>query len=204
MSQLPFVFDDIRVTANEREFGALVLTPASPMVIDTRRRDRLKEMPPLNEVDRAILDRVRGRGDDTPMLIMRAADDSGKRLWSFDPSFTDDEVEETGAELVRSLMPLYRRFLASGITLFVHADWGERELSPMRRGVARLSENLDPDEDGAVRRLDEWLLRNMLLYSSLSFRHVTEVLLPEHMRLLERRQQRVRQLLEAVPPGAID
>lgn len=203
MPTLPFVFDDVTISAGDEQYGALVLTPAAPMVIDRRRRERLQSLPPLNDVDRAILRRVNGR-QDTPILIMRAADDDGTRLWSFDPSFTEVEVEETGVELVRSLMPLYRRFVASGIALFVHSDWGERELPPMRRGLARLSEQVDESADPAVRRLDEWVLRNMLLYSSLSFSHVTQSLIPGHMRLLERRRLRARQLLDDVPPAAID
>jgi len=101
-------------------------------------------------------------------------------------------------------MPMYRRLLGRGIVLFVHSDWGPRELGPIRRGLDLMAARLDDDERSAQPTLDSWITRNMLQYSSLSLRHVLDKLLPSHVALLWRRAERARRLVEAVPEGTLD
>jgi len=156
-------------------------------------------------VDRRILARVRKRSANTPIMIMRGIDDSGDALWRFDADFGDAELEQAGRIFVGSLLPLYRRLLAAGIVLFVHAHWGERETPPLRRGIAQLVSELKASpEDLAVHDLDHWILKNMLLFSSLSMLHVAQNLLPDHLSLLERREHRIHALLARVPAQALE
>jgi hypothetical protein len=92
-------------------------------------------------------------------------------------------------------MPMYRKLLEIGIVLFVHSDWGHREIGPIRRGLRSLAADASNSDDGNG-PIDEWIVRNKLLYSSLSLDHVVRKLLPAHLRLLERRQERARRLFE--------
>ena len=196
----PFEFAEVRVASASIEYGALVMTPRSRMVVDHAKRERLRgDHPELSAADRWIVERVRGYGGRCPILILRGADDDGERLWQFDPTFGDDELEEVGSLLSRALLPLYRRFLCAGVILFVHTEWGARETPPMRRGIARLAEEVSAaSTTAAMRDLDLWILKNMLLFSSLSTNHVIETLLPEHLRLVAHRQRQVSDVVARV------
>jgi hypothetical protein len=196
-AEAPFEFEEVRVSASGLQCGALVMAPRSRMLIDAARRDRLRGDPALSEADRTIVGRVRSRGDDVPILIMRGANDLGERLWEFDAAFSDDELEEVGRLLTRALLPLHRRFLCSGIILFVHTEWGVRETPPMRRAVASLAHELQASAPAntALRDLDLWILRNMLLFSSLSAKHVVQSLLPAHLRLVSHRKRQIADLV---------
>lgn len=197
-----FEFEEVRVSSASVECGALIMTPRARMVIDDAKRERLRGDPELNEADRWIIGRVRERGPDVPILIMRGADENGQRLWEFDPKYSEAELEDLGRLLCRALLPLYRRFLCSGIILFVHTEWGARETPPMRRGIARLAEELVDTRppNMHLRELDLWILRNMLLFSSLSTTHVIDTLLPAHLRLVGHRKRQVADLVARVRP----
>lgn len=197
-----FEFEELRVSSASFECGALVMTPRARMVIDDARRERLRGDPELNDADRWIIGRVSERGPDIPILIMRGADETGQRLWEFDAKYGEAELEDLGRLLARALLPLYRRFLCSGIILFVHTEWGARETPPMRRGIARLAGELleTPQPNAHLRDLDLWILRNMLLFSSLSTMHVIGTLLPAHLRLVAHRKRQVADLVARVRP----
>ena len=167
------------------------------MVVDADWRARLEDGPAkLGPVDRGILERVRAEGGNAPILILRAANESGQRLWSFAEEFEASELVDVASSLVSNLMLLYRELVRLGIVLFVHTDFGTRELMPMRRGVERLLDQIvGSDGPLGLRELDAWILRNMLLYSSLRFEHVTTQLLPAHLALLERRGARAAGLM---------
>ncbi len=202
--EFPFVFEQVRVSSTQRNCEALLMTPRTRTVFGEQRRAALRDTR-LSPVEQGILSRVATRPNNTPILILRGADDFGNRLWEFDPNFDDQQLEETGRAFSRSVMPLYRQLVAHGIVLFVHADWGNREIPPIRRGLAQLADDLGTTHsDPAVSALDEWVIRNVLLYSSLSLRHVIEKLLPEHLSLLARREARAARLVEALPRGILD
>ncbi|MCR9165184.1 MAG: hypothetical protein ACE37F_36890 [Nannocystaceae bacterium] len=196
---VPFDFDHVVVETEGFSCGVLVMTPQERTVLGEAQREHLRSVPPLSEVEQAILDRIAERPKETPILIIRGADDEGRSLWSFDASWNDEELEETGLVFSRAVMPFYRGLLDRGIVLFVHSDWGFREIGPIRRGLNALADQVSTSStDGAVAAIDEWIVRNMLLYSSLSLTHVVERLLPTHLRLLERRGDRVRRLFDRV------
>lgn len=205
-AEAPFDFEEVRVASAALECGALVMTPRSPMVIDAARRDRLRGDPALSDGDRLIIARVRDRSDDVSILIMRGADEAGARLWQFDTAFDEDELEDVSRLLIRALLPLHRRFLCSGIILFVHSEWGARETPPMRRAIARFANELQNHGQlgAAMRDLDLWILRNMLLFSSLTTRHVIESLLPDHLRLVSHRKRQVADLVARARPELED
>lgn len=147
---------------------------------------------------------VAARPDNTPILIIRGGTDEGGRLWSFDPSFDDAELEENGRIFSTSVMPMYRELLARGVVLLTHSDWGHSEIGPIRRGLDGLGKDLHlTGQHPALSAVDEWIIRNMLLYSSLSLRHVLDRLLPPHLGLLAHRQQGTKRMLDRLPPGAL-
>lgn len=198
-ADLPFDFDHVVVETEGFACGVLVMTPRRPTLLGPAQREHLRSVPPLSEVEQTILDRIAARPEETPILILRGADDEGRSLWSFDPSFDEQELEETGLVFSRAVMPFYRGLLDRGVVLFVHSDWGYREIGPIRRGLNALADQVGTSStNAAVAAIDEWIVRNMLLYSSLSLQHVLQRLLPTHLRLLERRGDRVRRLFDRV------
>ncbi len=197
----PFGFDHVVVASEGFSCGALVMTPRAPTVLGPAQREHLRSVPPLSEIEQSILDRIAARPEGTPILILRGADDDARRLWSFDPSFGEQDLEEAGLIFSRAVMQFYRGLLHRGVVLFVHSDWGSREIGPIRRGLDALADQVSTScTDGAAAAIDEWIVRNMLLYSSLSLQHVLQRLLPTHLRLLERRGDRVRRLFGRVGP----
>jgi hypothetical protein len=175
----------------------MVITPKARMVIDRARLDRVGKSSSLSPVEEWLVEEASRRGDGARVVLFRAANSQNERLWEFDRSFDDVELQEAGVIMTRALLPLHRALLASGVVLMVHTDWGRRESYAMRHGVHALTgEVTRPDyEGGASRRVDEWILRNMLMHVALSLHHVIERLLPAQMGLIERRWSRVIQLL---------
>lgn len=201
-ADLPFDFDHVTVETEGFSCGVLVMTPRRQTVLGAEQREHLRSAPPLSEVEQTILDRIAARPEGTPILILRGADDAGKSLWSFASSFDEQELEEAGLIFSRAVMPFYRGLLDRGIVLFVHSDWGFREIGPIRRGLNALADQVSTSSADASVAIDEWIVRNMLLYSSLSLQHVLQRLLPTHLRLLERRGDRVRRLFDRVESAA--
>lgn len=174
----------------------MVITPKVPMVIDRQRLDRVGRSSALSPVEEWLVDEARQHGEGARVLLFRAANASNRRVWEFDRSFSDTELREAGVVMTRALLPLHRALLASGVVLMVHTDWGRRESYAMRYGVhaltLELARSLAPN---ASRRVDEWILRNMLMHVALSLDHVIHKLLPEQIGLIERRWPRVLELL---------
>lgn len=203
-SELPFVFDHVQVSSQTQSCGVLVMTPREPTVFGAQRRAAVEGTSRISPVEQKILAAVEARPSNTPILILRGGIEDGTRLWSFDPDFDEEELEETGRVFSRSVMPLYREFLARGVVLFAHSDWGYREIGPIRRGLDALGKDLHlTGQHPAVSAVDEWIIRNMLLYSSLSLRHVLDKLLPPHLSLLARREQGTKRMLGRLPPGTL-
>lgn len=203
-SELPFVFDHVQVSSETHSCGVLIMTPRVPTVFGAKRRAAVEGTSRISSVERRILQAVEERPSNTPILILRGGTDDGTRLWSFDPSFDDEELEETGSVFSRAVVPLYREFLARGVVLHAHSDWGYREIGPIRRGLDALGRDLSlTGQHPSISAVDEWIIRNMLLYSSLSLRHVLDKLLPAHLSLLARREQRTQRMLGRLPPGTL-
>lgn len=179
---------------------ALVMTPAKRTVMGRERLGRIAESPSLSDVERRMLERIEARTPGTPILVLNASvgDES---LWRFDPTFDEDELLTVGSQFVASLLPFYRRVVAAGIVSFAHVGWRPNDLVPLRLGLASLAKSLKTrDTDPGLRALDEWIVKNLLLYSSLVLPHFVSVLLPQHLTLLARRRERCRELVSRVRP----
>src|SRR5690606_7392457 len=158
------------------------------------------------KVDRWLIEQAT-RGGTNRIVLFRAKDRAGERVWQFDPSLSDAELEEAGYLLTVALIPFHRRLLAHGIVLMVHTDWGLRECYAMRHGVRKLEGELEREargSDSPVAQIDQWLLSNMLLHVALSLDHVASRLLPLHLGMIDRRWKQLEPMLAALPPHAID
>lgn len=197
---LPFTFSEIVVRRQPPLTRALVMTPSNRTVVGRERLGRIVESSSLSDVERRMLQRIEDRTPGTPILVFNAAV-GDQSLWRFDPSFSEDELLTVGSQFVSSLLPFYRRVVAAGIVSFAHVGWQPNDLVPLRRGLASLAKslethNMDPD----LRALDEWIVKNLLLYSSLVLPHFVSVLLPQHLTLLARRSERCQNLVSRVRP----
>lgn len=202
-SPLPFEFNEYVVTQNPEPTRALVMTPAHEMVFGRERISQASQSSTLSPVERRMVERIEQRTPETSLLILDASP-GGENLWRFDPSFTTEELEAVGAAFVSALLPFYRRVAAAGIVSFAHVGWNPSDLIPVRTGVRSLVDGASQsDQDPDLAALDQWIAKNLVLYSSLSREHFTKTLLPEHIPLLARRHDRVRELVERVPPAAI-
>lgn len=200
---LPFDFSEIVVRRQPPLTRALVMTPVGRTVVGRERLGRITESPTLSDVERRMLERIEARTPNTPVLVLNAS--SGDEcLWRFDPSFGEDELLAVGSRFVSSLLPFYRRVVAAGIVSFVHVGWQPSDLVPLRLGLASLAQTLRTrDMDPALRALDQWIVKNLLLYSSLVLPHFVSVLLPQHLTLLARRSERCEALVSRVPPALL-
>lgn len=203
LTEKPFAISDVRFGLPGHVRNAMVITPKTPMVIDRQRLERVGQSSTLSPVERWLVDEARRRGDGAKVLIFRAANSANERVWEFDRSFSETELQEAGVIMTRSLLPLHRALLTSGVVLMVHTDWGRRESHAMRHGVQSLIQEITRSPGAnAVRRVDEWILRNMLMHVALSLDHVVERLLPAQMGLIERRRPRTLELLRGLLPDS--
>ena len=204
---MPFVVEDIGLKQGGSTHNAIVITPKRPMVLGRDRIKQLRGPTSLNRVDRWLLEQAARRKGRNRVILFRACNRQGERVWQFDPSLTDAELEEAGYLLTCALLPFHRRLLHSGVVLMVHTDWGLRECYAMRHGVRRLGDELRASAAGVeaeVRQADRWLLGNMLLHVALSLDHVAQKLLPLHLGMLERRWSQLQTLLGQLPAHAVD
>lgn len=204
---MPFAVDDLTLTHGDFSHGAMVITPKQPMVLGKERIDKLRGSTSLNKVDRWLIEQAARRQGRNRVLLFRACNARDERVWQFDPSLTDPELEEAGYVLSCALIPFHRRLLNSGVVLMVHTDWGVRECYAMRHGVRKLERELraaGKSMHGAVRAADQWLLSNMLLHVALSLEHVTQKLLPLHLGMIDRRWSQIGGMLSKLPRHAVD
>jgi hypothetical protein len=204
---MPFVIEDVELRHQEQRQNAIVITPRKQMVLGRDRIQRLKGPTSLNKVDRWLIAQAEARRGRARVVLFRACNTLNERVWQFDPSLSDAELEEAGYLLTCALVPFHRRLLAVGIVLMVHTDWGVRECYAMRHGVRAREKELLSKIEGApslVNQVDAWVLNNMLLHVALSLKHVTERLLPMHLGMVERRWAQVLPLLGRLPNSTID
>jgi hypothetical protein len=204
---MPFAVDDVTLTHGDLRHGAMVITPKKPMVLGRERIDGLRGSTSLNKVDRWLIDQAVRRQGRNRVILFRACNGRDERVWQFDPSLSDAELEEAGYVLTCALVPFHRRLLNAGVVLMVHTDWGVRECYAMRHGVRKLEGELKHPKQGvdtAVLAADRWLLSNMLLHVALSLQHVTQRLLPLHLGMIDRRWSQVSPMLSELPRQSID
>lgn len=206
MAAMPFTIEEHPMQHAGVRQAAIVITAKNPMVIGRERIERLKRPAGMNDVDRWLIGQAASRSDRAKVILFRAVNERGERVWQFDPGLSDEQLEEGGYVLTRALLPFHRRLLKSGMVLMVHTDWGLRECYAMRHGVRQLKSELKQSagtQDPVV-EADTWILSNMLLHVALSMDHVVSELLPTHLAMIERRLTFLKQLIVGLPQSAVD
>ncbi len=204
---MPFNIHDVELKQDGLTHRAVVITPKRPMVLGRERIERLRGPTSLNDVDRWLIEQTARREGRNRVILFRAKNERGERVWQFDPELSDAELADAGYLLSYALVPFHRRLLNKGVVLMVHTDWGVRECYAMRSGVRRLERELSdggPGAEAPLREIDRWLLNNMLLHVALSLEHVTERLLPHHLTMIDRRWHQLQPLLAELPRHAVD
>lgn len=205
LAEMPFDIAHQAVKHGASSHPALVITPKTAMVVGRKRISELRVPAGISRVERWLIEQARQGGPAARIVLFRGVNDAGERVWQFDPSLTQTELEEAGYVMCKALLPFHRRLMAGGVVLMVHTDWGLRECYAMRTGVQRvldesgLSRGADP-----TREADRWVLRHMLLHAALDLDHVVKTLLPAHLTMVERRLTRVRELVAQLPARDID
>ena len=203
---MPFFIEDLPVRHQNLTHRAIVITPKNSMVLGRERIEALRRPTSLNKVDRWLIDQAVQRSGKSRMILFRACNRYGERVWQFDPSLSDAELEEAGYLLTCALVPFHRRLLNAGVVLMVHTDWGVRECYAMRHGVRKFENELSANAaslNKEVQTVDRWLLNNMLLHVALSIDHVTQRLLPLHLGMIDRRWEQLEHTLRQLPPDAV-
>lgn len=204
---MPFLIEEISIRHDTSTHPAISITPKNAMVLGRERIERLRGPTSLNRVDRWLIQQAAQRQGRNRLILFRACNRARERVWQFDPSLSDAELEEAGYLLTCALLPFHRRLLHAGVVLMAHTDWGVRECYAMRYGVRKLEDELQATNVAVhpvVKTIDRWVLSNMLLHVALSLEHVTERLLPLHLGMIERRWSQLESQLRQLPPEAVD
>lgn len=203
---MPFTIEEHPMQHGGVHQVAVVITAKNPMVIGHDRIQRLRRPAGMSDVDRWLIQQAAQRADRAKVILFRAVNAQGERVWQFDPDLSDQELSEGGYVLTRALLPFHRRLLKSGMALMVHTDWGLRECYAMRQGVRQLKSELKrgPSPQDPVIEADHWILSNMLLHVALSMDHVITELLPTHLPMIDRRLSFLKALITNLPASAVD
>src|SRR6185503_2892331 len=110
------------------------ITPKNAMVIGRERIEKLRHADGVNQVERNLIAQVRRR-ENVRIVLFRAKNDAGQRVWQFGPDIQDSMMADVGIVMTKALLPLHRRLMAAGVMLMVHTDWGGRECVAMRDGM---------------------------------------------------------------------
>jgi hypothetical protein len=199
---LPFEIADLTLRKGELEYRAMTITPKNAMVIGCERIEKLRHAGDVNQVERSLIAQVRRR-ENVRVVLFRAKNDAGERVWQFGPDLQDSMMEDVGIVMTKALLPLHRRLMAAGVMLMVHTDWGGRECLSMRDGMRALADKAGQGTT-ALDAADHWLLTHMLLHVGLDQEHVTKTLLPDYLSLIDRRWERVHELLAKAPREPFD
>ncbi len=207
-ADFPLSFDEQVVSTPAGKHSVLVATPCVQIDVGHMRMAQLREKVEPGPIDREILRQVRRRSGRISMLMMCGQNTDASAYWRIDPALPDGDAWELGYLLSRSQVPTHRRFLAAGVVVFLHVHFGAREVEAYRRGVERLTKELsalsDKGEDGAIRKVDLWVLRHLSFYFTLSSAQVLHDVLPGKAALFESRVPRIKEMLQALPKTAID
>jgi hypothetical protein len=171
------------------------------MVVGRERIERLRNAGDVNDVERDLIRRVL-QHEHVRVVLFRAVDEDGRRVWELDQGLSESELEDAGLVMTRALLPLHRRLMAGGVMLMVHTDWGLRDCHAMRHGVRTMGRSL-AQRTTPLEVADHWLLTHMLLHLALPFERVATSWLPGHLALIDRRWTRMREIVARLPPEAI-
>src|SRR5688572_7529668 len=90
---MPFLIEDLPIRHETLSHRAIVITPKNPMVLGRERIEALRGSTSLNRVDRWLIDQAVQRSGKSRMILFRACNRFGERVWQFDPNLSDAELE---------------------------------------------------------------------------------------------------------------
>lgn len=193
--------EEATLETNDGPRVALIVTP-SPVVVGRARLEALRKSVAAGALDREIIDEVRKRAGRVKALVIRGVD------WRVDPALDVHDREELGLLLTRSQLPTYRRFLSAGMVVVVHGEFGPVETEVFRRGAEHVIADIESSpakrvDDRALQRVDLFNLKHLCFFFSLSIDRLLREILPPQLKLFETRAERIRDMLDAVPPASI-
>ena len=182
---------------------AMVITPRSHVRVDPSSVESEGKMTALDET---LLREAQARSPRITFCVFRGRSDEDDGSWRFADGMTQAQDRDLAARLLPGQMICYRGLLRAGVSLFVHADWGERETDAYRWAVdhriAELRDEVHPGETTGTSAgaIDLWILRNLTFFFTLSFAKLIETILPDKLALMETRMERIRRLVGLLPP----
>lgn len=185
----------------------VVLTPRSHIRIGRDRLAALRRQPELSDLDHRILSAVRSETDPATFVILRGSSDDGEGSWGFEEGMSRDELEELGYLMVSAQLLTWRSLALSGVTLFLKVEWGAREIDAIGAGTHRLftelTEAASAEEDEgrkALLELNAWVARFLSFWLLTSYAECKATFLPRTLKRTAKRGQKLRALIERVPP----
>ncbi len=200
-------FSEIEITSEDHRWRALVVAATVPVILDREKLLALRQDTAAGPIDRMILQKVR-TSDRFDLIIFRGRSE-GTGCWTFSPDLTPAEQDELGYLLTKSQVQTYRRFLAAGLLAIIHVEFDTNVIDAFRSGTDRLLGELELSLNGGtapsrIAAADRWSLRHLTFYFGLSFERAVQSALPGRLRLLGPGVARMRELVESLPPAAID
>lgn len=185
------------------------VTPSGPVVF---RREDLARMSSVFEPsprDEEIITALRQRRRPADVFVFQSqALDGGPGCWYFEDGLSEAEVDELGFHIVRAHRFVYRGLVDAGINMAIGAAKGYRELAALRTGTERLARELAAElehcagDDRMVCEADLFLVRHLMVFTSLDLPVLLRGLIPDKLPLCERRAPRFRELRARVRPIA--
>lgn len=196
-----FLFEERVFETPVGQRAAMIITPAAHLRIDETRRADPGEG--LGSVDAEILAQGELRAQRVELAIFRGRDDHGLGSWAFADHVSDAAARRLARTMLESHLHLYRGLMKAGLCLYIHVEWGARELEAFRAvtedKLAELEaqvgdrDDLD-DHPGAI---DIWILRNLVFYFSVSLDKLLGSILPDKLPLMQKRIKRIQRTLRA-------
>lgn len=181
----------------------LCVTPAAPIIFGREDLRRMSAATGPSPRDTEILDRLRRRKQPADVFVFQSqALGGGPGCWKFDPELSDEEAEEMGYHIVRAHRFVHRGLVDAGINMAIGAAKGYRELAALRSGTQRFAQTLSREAehlhgaDRLVCEADLFLVRHLMVFTSLNVTSLVCGVIPDKLPLCERRAPKFRELRE--------
>lgn len=176
-------------------------TPSAPVLLGRADLERMREVFEPSPRDLEILEQLRARERPADVFVFQSqALDGGAGSWYFEKDLSEDETAELGFQIVRSHRFLNRGLVDAGISMGIGAAKGYRELTALRAGGQRLLEELaaqarDASGPDKLRiEADLYLVRHLMVFTSLNLPSLLRGVIPDKLPLCERRATTFREL----------
>ncbi len=182
---------------------ALVITPATRIVLGHEQLDQLRATSGESPIDDSIVGRIEASSVPHPVVIFRGANDEGTGSWGFAEDLEPDDAYELARHLVLSHLPTQRAMLVHGAYVMVHTDFGSLEADLFRRASKEVHDEMhgariSDQQMRAMHEANVWILRHLNFYFSLSYQKVITEVLPDKLPLIEMRSKHIQALVDAI------